>query len=254
MGIEEYDYLAAYTAAADIISGVHLLDAPDQPAFASLVQDQWLPAMGTPGAYTQRGKQFDSVVKYLTGGDLPYREQGLAQRYTANLVRLPDPSKAPPGAPPAVRAFSTRDMSYRADPGLGLSVEQLNSDVRRFDHAPGARTPADNPVFADFTGRISVPVMTLHGTGDAFVPFKFEQEYRQVTMNGGTSELLVQRAIRRPGHCNFTTDERSTAFDDLVTWLEQGTHPDGDDVLTSDLALLGVAWTVPQEPDDPHGR
>jgi hypothetical protein len=34
--------------------------------------------MGTPGAYTPRGEQFDSVVKHLTGGDLAFREQGLA--------------------------------------------------------------------------------------------------------------------------------------------------------------------------------
>ncbi len=250
MGVEEYDYLAAYTAAADYISGVHLLDAPSQAAFGSLVQDQWLPAMGTPGAYTQRGQQFDSVVKYLTGGDLPYREQGLAQRYTENLIRLPEPSSVPAAAPPGIRAYSTRNIDYQIDPGLGLSAEQLNSSVRRVDHAPGARTAAENPVFADVSGQIRVPLMTLHGTGDAYVPFRFEQEYRRLTAKAGTSGLLVQRAIRRPGHCSFTDDERSTAFDDLVNWLQQSTQPAGDDVLTADLAHLGVSWTIPLEPDD----
>jgi pimeloyl-ACP methyl ester carboxylesterase len=251
MGIEEYDYLAAYTAAADFLSGVHLLDAQSQAAFTGLVHDQWLPAMGSPGAYTRMGEQFDSVVKYLTGGDLPYREQGLVQRYTQNLVLLPDPTKAPAAAAPAIRAYSTRDVVFQIDPGLGVSAAELNSGVRRFDHAAGARSVAENPVFADVTGQITVPLMTLHGTGDAFVPPRFEQEYRRLTMNAGTSELLVQRQIRRPGHCSFTDGECATAFDDLVAWLEQGARPDGDDVLTSDLAHLGLSWTNPLEPDDP---
>jgi hypothetical protein len=63
--------------------------------------------------------------------------------------------------------------------------------------------------------------------------------------------MLVQRAIRRPGHCNFSADERNQAFDDLVAWLEGGVHPRGEDFLTADTAQLGVEWTTPMEPDDP---
>jgi hypothetical protein len=50
------------------------------------------------------------------------------------------------------------------------------------------------------------------------------------------------RAVRRAGDCNFTADERNLAFDELVAWLEQGVHPDGEDVLTPDVADLGVHW------------
>jgi hypothetical protein len=249
-GIGEFDYLAAYTAAADYLSGVGLLDAPDGATFGALVNDQWLPAMGTPGAYTGRGEQFDSVVKYLTGGDLAFREQGLAMFYTRDLSLFGDPAKAPPTAP-ARRAVSTRDIQFEIDPGLGVSAAELNAGVRRVDPAPGARSPDTDPVFADFTGKITVPVLSLHDTGDAFVPFKFEQDYRRKTLAAGTDTLLVQRAIRRAGHCNFTADERNLAFDDLVAWLEQGTRPQGEDVLTADVAHLGMRWTMPPEPDDP---
>jgi hypothetical protein len=249
-GIEEFDFLAAYTAVADYLSGAHLLDAPDAPTFTARVEQDWLPAMGRPGAYTQRGQQFDSVVKYLTGGDLAFREQGLAQFYTRDLVRLGDPAKAP-ASPPAARALSTRDVVFQIDPGLGVTAEQLNASVRRFDPAPGARSPDSDPVFADFTGQIGVPVLSIHDTGDAFVPFTFEQDYRRKTLAAGTADLLVQRAIRRAGHCNFSADERTRAFDDLVAWLEQGVRPAGEDVLTPDVAQLGVAWTTPPEPDDP---
>src|SRR5260370_40852181 len=130
-GIGEFDYLAAYTAAADYLSGVGLLSAPDTATFGALIEEQWLPTMGKPGAYTERGLQFDSVVKYLTGGDLAFREQGLAQFHRRDLSRFGDPAAAPPSAP-ARRALSTRNVTFQIDPGLGVSAAQLNADVRRF--------------------------------------------------------------------------------------------------------------------------
>jgi hypothetical protein len=36
--------------------------------------------MGEPGYYTEHGR-FDSVVKYLSGGDVPLRLEGLLERY-----------------------------------------------------------------------------------------------------------------------------------------------------------------------------
>jgi fermentation-respiration switch protein FrsA (DUF1100 family) len=245
-GVGEFDFLAAYTAAADFISGVHLLDAATPAEFMAMVQQQWVPAMGSPGAYTHRGAQFDSVAKYLTGGDLPFRAQGVPEFYTRDLSDFPNPVVAPANAP-ALRALSTRDVTYEVDEGLGLSADDLNAGVRRYDPAPGARAG----VFGDFTGAIDVPVLSIHDTGDEFVPFRHEEEYRQKALAAGTSDLLVQRAIRRAGHCNFTDAERNRAFDDLVAWMETGSRPAGDDVLTTDQARLGLAWTDPLEPDDP---
>src|ERR1700752_3336691 len=62
-GIGIADYLTGYTAAAELISGVPLLDAPDKEAFAQMVKERVVPALGMPGDYTARGRQFDSVVK-----------------------------------------------------------------------------------------------------------------------------------------------------------------------------------------------
>lgn len=243
-GEGEIDFLAAYTAAAEFIAGVPLLDVPDPGAFAHAVQDRWLPLMGSPGSYTAQGRQFDSVVKYLTGGDLPLRLQGLAERYTANLVPRGDPLRADS---PSGQAVNTRDIHYRIDPGLGLSEDDLNAGVRRLDPSP----TASNPVFANLTGRISVPLLTIHSTADAYVPFSLEQAYRLKTLQAGTADLLVQRAIRRPGHCTFDPPEREQAFDDLVAWVEGGPAPAGDDVLGPDLSHIGLRWTDRLEPDDP---
>src|SRR5207244_11628718 len=91
-GIGIADYLFAYTAAAELISGVPLLDAPDKLAFAQLLNERVVPALGMPGAYTARGRQFDSVVKYLMGADargndLPLRLQGLRPRSLRSAER-----------------------------------------------------------------------------------------------------------------------------------------------------------------------
>ena len=253
-GIGIADYLLAYTAAAELISGVRLLDAPDKTAFAQLLNDGVVPALGTPGAYTTRGRQFDSVVKYLMGADLsghdlPLRLKGLRSRYLLNMVhRHPDVEQEPT---PGGRAASTVQVRYRIDPGLGLTEEDLNKRVRRIHPAKDARSPSANPVYAERTGRLTVPLMTLHETGDAWVPLSLEQAYRRRTIAAGTDHLLVQRVVRAPSHCGFYGETREQAFDDLVAWIERGVRPQGDDVLASDLSRIGMKWTPVLDVDDP---
>jgi pimeloyl-ACP methyl ester carboxylesterase len=253
-GISVADYLLAYTAAAELISGVPLLDAPDQQTFARRLNERVIRALGMPGEYTARGRQFDSVVKYLMGADaagheLPLRLHGLQRRYLMNMTfRAPNvDNETRPGS----RAASTLNVRYRIDPGLGLSEQELNARVRRLAPAKDARSPAVNPVYAERTGRLTVPLLTLHETGDAWVPLSLEQAYRRRTIAAGTDRLLVQRVLRAGGHCTFDYQIRERAFDDLVAWIERGVRPDGDDVLAADLSRIGLEWTVTMHPDDP---
>lgn len=248
-GIGLVDWLYSYTAAAEYLSGVRLLDAPDRQAFAGLVNGPWLAAMGMPGQYVEpRGPRFDSVIKHLSGGDLPLRLEGLKQRYLLNLnSRDPGPDRAQEFA----RHASTAHVRYRIDPGLGVSEEELNRDIRRITPGPGARSGAVNPVFAEPTGKIRVPVMTIHETGDFRAPFRLQQDYRRRTIAAGTSHLLVQRAVRWAGHCAFDGTVREAAFDDLVRWIERGEVPVGDDVLAPDLSRIGVRFTPALHPADP---
>jgi dienelactone hydrolase len=253
-GISIADYLMAYTAAAELISGVPLFDAPDRDTFLRRVNERVVPALGTPGDYTARGKQFDSVVKYLMGADqagneLPLRLQGMKRRYLLNMqYRNLDVEKEDrPGA----RAVSTLQIKYRIDPGLGLSDAELNARVRRLSPAKDGRSPSVNPVFAERTGKLTVPLITLHETGDAWVPLSLEQSYRRRTIAAGTSDLLVQRLYRAGSHCGYDGETRERAFDDLVAWIERGVKPEGEDVLAPDLRRAGVKWTPILYPDDP---
>jgi hypothetical protein len=248
-GIGLVDWLRAYTAAAEYFSELPLLDTP-HPEFDQLVSTKWLAAMGEPDHYTEAGRRFDSVVKYLAGGDVPLRLDGLAQRYVQNLgPRDPGPARSREFA----RHADTRHIQYDIDPGLGVDAATLNRDIRRVVPEPGARSYEANPVFAELTGTIRVPVMSLHETADFRAPFRLEQDYRRRTDKAGTSHLLVQRAVRWPGHCGIENAVREPAFDDLVAWIDKGIVPEGDDVL-GDVSRLGLRWTPLRHPKDQAAR
>jgi hypothetical protein len=124
-------------------------------------------------------------------------------------------------------------------PFRAANSSTLNREIPRVVPAPGARSYDANPVFAELTGEIRVPVMAIHQTADFRVPFRLQQDYRRRTEKAGTSHLLVQRAVRSAGHCGIENAVRELAFDDLVAWIEKGTVPAGDDVL-GDVARLGL--------------
>jgi pimeloyl-ACP methyl ester carboxylesterase len=232
-GIGLIDWLYAYTAAAEYFSGAPLLDTP-RPAFNTIVNEKMLPALGMPGSYTERGKRFDSVVKHLSGGDVAMRLDGLSRRYVLNLnPRVPGPQSAAEFA----RHGDTRQIRYAIDPGLGLDADRLNREIRRIEAPPGARSSA-NPVFAEPTGRLQAPLLTLHETADFRVPLAIEQNYRRRVDAAGSGRRLVQRAVAGAGHCGIDGRLREQAFDDLMAWMETGVAPRGDD-LTGDLGKLG---------------
>src|SRR5262245_25020412 len=188
-GVTVADLGLAYMAAAEYFAGTPLLDdMAGRDRFAQ-VSELWLPALGEPGHYTPQGRRFDSVVKYLFGGDLPLRLEGLRPRYVRNMTLFNRTQTLG-------RSGSTLHIRYRVDPGLGVDEDELNRKIRRFAPEAGARSRQTNPVFAELTGRITVPVLTIHATGDADAPFSLEQAYRRRTVAAGTSHLLVQRAIR----------------------------------------------------------
>src|SRR5207245_8076594 len=121
------------------------------------VNQQWLRLMGTPPAYTERGRRFDSVLKYLMGGDLPLRLQGMPRHYFRYIAgtRAAEFQEV-------LRHASTLQVRYRIDPGLGVAEDELNAKVRRIAPAEGARSRSVNPALAELTGRITVPVPAIH--------------------------------------------------------------------------------------------
>ncbi|MEV4172754.1 hypothetical protein [Nonomuraea sp. NPDC049709] len=80
----------------------------------------------------------------------------------------------------------------------------VNASVQRVDPAdPVARRTWRLTEVPGVSGKIGVPVLSLHNLGDNFVPFSMEQYCRADVASHGRSQLLVQRAIRAAGHCEF---------------------------------------------------
>ena len=101
-----------------------------------------------------------------------------------------------------------------------------------------------------FDGRIERPLLTMHGTGDLFVPIHLQQILNRAVTAAGRQDLLVQRIYRIPDHCRFSVEEQWKAFDDLVKWVREGTRPAGDNVM-GDLRNAGTTFTQPRRDGDP---
>ncbi len=249
MGIGQIDYLLSWVAAAEYTSGIHFpIGEPGANLLPVFLQD--VPReLGAPTTPTEKGKQFASIVKNLTGGPRPFFQEGFVEQYSVNFgLALLDPERKLL----VNKAATNVDATYHIDAGLGLTDAQVNADIRRFASDPASRNSEAHPDAVLTTGKISVPLLTLHGTGDLFVPISMEQDYKKAVAASGKSDLLVQRAIRSAGHCKFSEQELTTAFEDLVSWVRDGKKPKGED-LSGDLMNAGLEFTNPLRPGDPGG-
>jgi pimeloyl-ACP methyl ester carboxylesterase len=130
----------------------------------------------------------------------------------------------------------------------GLS---LRDDLRTLDDATRvAADPSAVHYLADniaFNGRISIPVLTMHTTGDGLVVPENEQAYRQVVGTAGNAQLLRQIFVHRAGHCAFTPAETITAANDLLHRLDTGSWGAGTTdpaTLNSAAAALGPSYNI----------
>jgi len=152
-------------------------------------------------------------------------------------------------------AVDNTDVTYQFDTDSALSADEqsFNDEVVRVEADPQARAGNGLAQVPKVDGDPGVPVLTLHNLGDLFVPFHNEVIFGHEVAANGKSDLVVQRAIRGVGHCDFTAFELVTAFVDLVAWVEAGVRPTGDDV-TNPAAVaaadFGCAFT--NDPDDQH--
>jgi pimeloyl-ACP methyl ester carboxylesterase len=109
---------------------------------------------------------------------------------------------------------------YRA---AGLS---LAGDLRRLQAAPPVvarpRAAAYLRRNVSLDGQISVPVLTLHTTGDGLAVPQNEQAYASAVGRAGHGALLRQLFVGRAGHCTFTPAETITAVQVLLRRLVTG--------------------------------
>src|SRR5436190_21732264 len=132
---------------------------------------------------------------------------------------------------------------YRA---AGLS---LTKDLLTLNSAPRVKASPNAEAYLvkniAFNGRISVPVLTMHTTGDGLVVPENEQAYRSAVDQAGGATLRRQVFVHRAGHCTFTPAETVTAVQTLENRLATGRwHVPSPAAMNTQAAALGPQLNI----------
>lgn len=200
-----------------------------------------------PFTLNATGEAWKSLVEIEAGGDHPLFDQafvfwnGFAGDFLFGLGSGDGTLVRSPGV-----AIDNADKVYQldTDPAQSDLEVQLNADVTRVEQDRQGRAGNGLSQVPQIDGDISIPVLSMHTMGDLFVPFEMQQIYAERVAANGASDLLVQRAIRDLGHCSFDQSEWEQGFADLVTWVETGVRPAGDDVFATSAADYGCTFTL----------
>jgi hypothetical protein len=175
-----------------------------------------------------------------TGSNLPTDERSPAQRRA--LASIMAATRIPERTLAAHLAWGTlvfADVVKRLggrDPFSTLGVRYsgtdddaaLNAGVPRYRPDPSAL--AKLAAESDPTGRIEVPVLTLHGIGDPTAFVEHESAYREAIDRAGNGARLAQVFTARAEHPSLGAAEYSAALSALVAWIDDGKRPAAADV------------------------
>jgi pimeloyl-ACP methyl ester carboxylesterase len=132
---------------------------------------------------------------------------------------------------------------YRAA-GLSLAKDLLTlNSAPRVKASPNAEAYLVKNIA--FNGLISVPVLTMHTTGDGLVVPENEQAYRSAVGQAGRASLLRQVFVHRAGHCAFTPAETVAAVQTLENRLATGRwHVPSPAAMNAQAAALGPQFNI----------
>ena len=104
-------------------------------------------------------------------------------------------------------------------------IPVILDEDKRFEATPDAANYLKH--WYEPTGKLKIPVLTLHNEYDAVVPYYHEAEYASGVQEAGFSDMLRQRGAGFPytypfGHCKFTLEEIGTALGELEFRVENG--------------------------------
>lgn len=115
--------------------------------------------------------------------------------------------------------FSNRHVVYHGS----TDDAALNRGVARFDADPEAVAKlADD---ADMSGRLPVPVITMHAIDDPTALVEYEAEYHNVVAGAGRQDKLLQSFTTEHEHSKLADAEYAALFDTLRQWINSGMKP-----------------------------
>jgi hypothetical protein len=204
---------------------------PDEPQYPL-----W---MGLPAGSTMKNKDLEARVDECLGLKLPAAQRSPAQqrRLTNILAVIPVPERTLQshlnwasftfrdlvqrvGGNP----FDNRQVAYRGSDDDAA----LNRGVQRFDADPAAVARLAEE--SDLSGKVEVPVITMHAIDDPTALVEYEAEYRARVAASGHADRLLQTFTREREHSKLADAEYAGLFDTLVGWIDSGAKPGVNDV------------------------
>jgi len=248
---ELFDYFLDFNLVAQALAGVQA-QFPFPADYVTAVAPAVAAALSGPGpgypvSLNPNGMDLRGVTQNISGG--PRASFATSFAAWGNFLFTVGVTGGNIGVAPG-NVQDNSEMAYQidSDPALSPAELALNADVLRVMQDPQGRHPNGLGNIPPISGRLPIPVLSLHTIGDLFVPISMEQIYARRVAAQGLSDRLVVRAIRDHGHCGFAVPEEQRAFVDLVNWVEDGVKPAGDDILAPSAVAdpnFGCQFTLP---------
>ncbi len=99
----------------------------------------------------------------------------------------------------------------------------LNAGVERFSPDPQARAELVHD--SDLTGKIDIPVLTVHAIGDPTAFVEHESAYRRTVLKAGRWWNLVQTFTTESEHSALSDSGYASAIQSLERWEKTGLRP-----------------------------
>ncbi|MGI5414070.1 hypothetical protein ACQEV9_45710 [Streptomyces chartreusis] len=99
----------------------------------------------------------------------------------------------------------------------------LNAGVERFSADPTARR--DLSYDSDLTGRVSIPVLTMHAIDDPTAFVQHEAAYQASLQGAHRDQYLVQTFTEENEHSELSNSEYANSIAALASWVRTGKKP-----------------------------
>lgn len=120
--------------------------------------------------------------------------------------------------------LTNQEKTYLASLGVNADALLATMNARRNIAASrSARRYLEN--FADYTGNINRPVLSIHTTVDGLVLTANESAYRATVEAAGKQDNLLQVYTNSVGHCTFRPEQLLAAVEAMKAWVEGGLRP-----------------------------
>jgi len=230
-GTRAYDMRVDLRAAFQAVCGSH--PKPEEA--------QYPLGLGLPAGAKMTRPDLEARFNACTGRDRPAAERSPAQvaaaRDLAAASRIPEASLF---SSLAWATFVFQDLSRNVTGGanpfgnMGVKYQGTSDDaafnarVPRF--APDPQAVRLLAADSNLTGRIAIPVLTMHAVHDATAFVEHESAYRETLEKAGTADRLLQVFIDEKEHSKMSPPHYPAALQVLASWVASGKRPAPNDL------------------------